>query len=144
MQPALDVVAKSGTLCLYARTRLQRQGCGGGASLRTLSHCEPPLAGEDVARGMLFLPYAAPEVVMSWRDGGDSFVADPATDVWSLGVIFYELLTQQRYFLDATDERHVAAMLLGEQPLPHEQPAAVARNSSLGVLRRHVPAALLR
>lgn len=91
---------------------------------------------------MLFLPYAAPEVVLSWRDGQEAFVADPATDVWSLGVIFYELLTQQRYFLDATDEKHVAAMLLGEQPLPHEQRAAAGRNSSLGVLRKCVSSCL--
>jgi hypothetical protein len=51
-------------------------------------------------------------------------------------VIFYELLTQQRYFHDAKDEKHVAAMLLGEQPLPHEEESAQTRNCTLGVLSK--------
>jgi serine/threonine protein kinase len=96
--------------------------------------------GEQALRGAMFLAYAAPDVALSWQGGGEHFEADPATDVWSLGVIFYELLTQQRYFADAKDEKEVAAMLLGEAALPHERPAADACNGTLGVLK---PCALL-
>jgi hypothetical protein len=34
----------------------------------------------------MFLPYAAPEMVLSWKEGRDTFTADPAVDVWALGV----------------------------------------------------------
>lgn len=51
-------------------------------------------------------------------------------------VIFYELLTKQRYFAAAANEEAVTAMLLGIERLPHETDAARARNAGLGVLRR--------
>ena len=58
-------------------------------------------------------------------------------------MIFYELLTKQRYFAMASDERHVAAMLLGDESLPHLRPDAHMRNASLGVLRECVPASIV-
>ena len=51
-------------------------------------------------------------------------------------VVFYELLTQQRYFAAARDETHIEAMLLGAELLPHETDAARSRNSGLGALRQ--------
>ena len=42
--------------------------------------------GEEAERGAMFLAYAAPEVATSWKEGGTTFAADPAIDVWSLGV----------------------------------------------------------
>lgn len=37
--------------------------------------------------------YAAPEVIRAYRRGEKSMVADPSIDVWSLGVLAFELLT---------------------------------------------------
>lgn len=42
--------------------------------------------------------YAAPEVVRSFknRDDGVTATVHPAADVWSFGIICYELLTNKR------------------------------------------------
>ena len=58
----------------------------------------------------------------------------------ALQVIFYELITQQRYFANAQDEVEVAAMLLGESALPHSTETARNRNLGLGPLQQCAPA----
>jgi hypothetical protein len=59
--------------------------------------CTPKIghAGEQV--GLTYsLLYAAPEVIAAVEAGRAHFVGSPAADVWALGVIAYELLTQSR------------------------------------------------
>jgi serine/threonine protein kinase len=66
--------------------------------------------------------YAAPEVIRAAADGWETMVASGALDMWSLGVIAVELLTCSRIFPPPMTEDDVRAQLLGEKPLPWEDP----------------------
>ena len=61
--------------------------------------------------------YSAPELVQARLRGETQGVVDPATDVWALGIICYELLTQTRAFprapphLDPTQVRFTPAFV---------------------------------
>jgi len=78
---------------------------------------EPIEAGESLARP----DFMAPEQILGEPCG-------PASDVWSLGVIFHELLTGARPFA-ADDPREIAQRVRTRPPapLPASVPAALAR-----------------
>lgn len=38
-------------------------------------------------------PYAAPEVLRKWQEDGELPIAQPSLDVWSFGILAYEVLT---------------------------------------------------
>ena len=42
-------------------------------------------------------PYAAPEVLRGWQEG-ELPVAQPSSDIWSCGIVAYEVLTGERRF----------------------------------------------
>jgi serine/threonine protein kinase len=66
------------------------------------------------------VPYAAPELAAAREAGARSVRADPAADVWALGVIGYELLSGTRAFPPAVADAEVLASLAGRAPLPWE------------------------
>lgn len=72
--------------------------------------------------------YAAPEVVFAYAAGLRSMRVSTAADMWSVGVIAYELLTAAPAFPRTMAKEDVVAALLGKQPLPWEvAPAATLR-----------------
>jgi membrane-associated phospholipid phosphatase/predicted Ser/Thr protein kinase len=88
---------------------------------------EPTQEGETLTRqGVLLgtVPYMSPEQL----DGGD---ADHRSDLFSLGIMLYELLTGERPFNGDTSARLVTAILRDEPPSLHDArpdvPPALAR-----------------
>jgi serine/threonine protein kinase len=71
---------------------------------------------------MVSLPYAPPEAILAMEAGHKSLIASPAVDVWALGVIAFELLTQSRIFPVATPGEDIVDRLAGRLPLPWESP----------------------
>jgi serine/threonine protein kinase len=79
-------------------------------------------------------------VVTAYRAGHRTIVADPAADMWALGVIAYEMLTKQRAFGPQASAEEMIARTAGEAPLPWEDPspAAQAKLRDLRGLKRAV------
>jgi serine/threonine protein kinase len=74
----------------------------------------------DCGSGSGTVPYMAPELLRGGR-------ADARSDVWALGVVFFELLAGGRPFRGATVYELAAAILSdAPQELPHRVPAALA------------------
>jgi serine/threonine protein kinase len=86
------------------------------------------------------LAYAAPEVIAAFRNGERTLVADPAADMWALGIIAYEILTKERVFLPANGSEDIIQRLLGEKPLLWEgdSPALQEQLRQLRGLRRPI------
>jgi serine/threonine protein kinase len=76
------------------------------------------IAIEPLASGTV--PYAAPEQLEN-----DQALVGPASDIFSLGVVLYEMLTGQRLF--ASDDLSVTQMLIldGTVPLPSSRNAGI-------------------
>ena len=93
------------------------------------------------------LAYMPPEVAVAVELGDRNIVAEAAADVWALGVMAYELLTQTTLFPPlAGDGDEAWNKLLGKAPLPWEKdaPGAAERQAQLRALKRGVLACLHR
>jgi serine/threonine protein kinase len=65
------------------------------------------------------LRYAAPEVIKTAAAGATTTVRRCASDMWSLGVMAYELYTGERLFGDMSNAQVAATLAMaGEVPLP--------------------------
>jgi serine/threonine protein kinase len=65
------------------------------------------------------LAYAAPEVLAAYA-AKQKIPADPAHDIWSLGVMAYECLTSSRVFPVYIDPRVVFVTASGKEKYPWE------------------------
>ncbi|KAK9817191.1 hypothetical protein WJX72_010853 [[Myrmecia] bisecta] len=101
----------------------------------TLRTAAPEVVAAD-AMGMLawtrMVPHRAADTL-----GPTYFVVDPASDVWAIGVVAWELFTGRQLFADNFSDEDVMAMLLGLKALPFEA------DPSLWVLFRDSQAANL-
>jgi serine/threonine protein kinase len=65
------------------------------------------------------LRYAAPEVIKAAAAGAETTARRCSSDMWSLGVMAYELYTGERLFGDMSNEQVAATLAMaGEVPLP--------------------------
>ena len=76
-------------------------------------------AGDDAPLA-LSVGYAPPEVIFAYSVGLESMRVNTAADMWSVGVIAYELMTARPAFPAHMAKDDVIAALLGKQPLPWE------------------------
>ena len=87
----------------------------------------------------------APEDVQTDAQGLRHAKAATTADMWGVGVLAWELLTQQRLFSNETEQRDIVATPLGSAPLPWEQKEQAALLlPRLHALRRSVLRCLSR
>jgi serine/threonine protein kinase len=91
------------------------------------------------------LHYAAPEVIWASKMSQEVILACAALDIWSLGVVAFELLTGQRIFAPSESEQSIRDRLMGRAPLPWEDDLkSAALLSKLKALKRSVLKCLSR
>eukprot|EP00892_Ulva_mutabilis_P007647 jgi/Ulvmu1/5254/UM022_0047.1 len=91
------------------------------------------------------LKYAAPEIVAAYESKQRTIVASPAMDMWALGLMAYELLTDTSAFPAGTAAKTVCDQISGREPLPWEDPVeGDARLAKLRMLRRTLTSCLSR
>lgn len=78
------------------------------------------------------------QVVAAYEAGKETLVADPAADIWALGIIAFELLTEQRVFAPGLPNAEIFARLGGRVPLPWEAPDAAPLVTRLRTFKRIV------
>jgi serine/threonine protein kinase len=89
--------------------------------------------------------YAAPEVAAAFERGENTIVADPAADMWALGVIAYELITNSPVFGVSENRESALHKIIGRGSLPWEHPdPEVNKLSKLRRLRGTILACLSR
>eukprot|EP00892_Ulva_mutabilis_P012634 jgi/Ulvmu1/9743/UM055_0083.1 len=91
------------------------------------------------------LLYAPPEVIHAVERQERQVNADPAIDMWAIGVIAYELLTRARVFPPKLSRSDVRNQIAGRAPLPWEDPEQRTEGlKHLRILKRTVLACLSR
>ena len=91
------------------------------------------------------ISWAAPELAAAFFRGEDTIVADPAADMWALGVIAYELITNSRVFGVSENRKSALHKIIGRDSLPWEHPdPEVNKLSKLRGLRGMILACLSR
>jgi serine/threonine protein kinase len=68
------------------------------------------------------IAYAAPEVIEAYEQNDRLIVADPAIDIWALGVIAFELLTNVPSFAPGTNKQTALDIIAGRGQFPWEKP----------------------
>jgi serine/threonine protein kinase len=68
----------------------------------------------------------------------------PASDIWSLGIIAFEMLTGEPVFPALTPPEHVKACIAGRKPMPWEGPRRGELLSKLKAFKNNVLECLQR
>ncbi|GMH38877.1 hypothetical protein BSKO_06775 [Bryopsis sp. KO-2023] len=84
------------------------------------------------------LRYAPPEVLMEHASDATEIIAKPSLDIWSLGLIFWEVLTGDPLFGPEYSEEEVMAMLMGVEQMPYEKDPQIWNHIQLPSARRLV------
>ena len=121
-QATTGIFKPAASLSCHAHCRLLRGGLTGTAR-RAGKRC----------RLMFSIGYAAPETIAQLESGTSSIIADPAVDMWALGVIAFELLTGAALFPHGESRTAAMGKLAGRGALPWE---AADRAPKLAMLKR--------
>jgi serine/threonine protein kinase len=84
------------------------------------------------------LAYAAPEVVTAHEAGQRTYVAHTAADVWSLGVIAFELLAGESAFGPFMAASDIADCVVGRKPMLWEGRRRDELLCKLGIFKGNV------
>jgi serine/threonine protein kinase len=88
--------------------------------------------------------YAAPEVLRAFENKEVTVLVDTSMDMWSLGVMAFELLTDAPAFPRDIKQEDIIDQLVGRKPLPWEQIGAKGKLDKLRMLRRSLVKCLSR
>jgi serine/threonine protein kinase len=84
-------------------------------------------------------------VLHAFENGEKTILASPALDIWAIGVIAYELLTDRPVFDRYTSREEVISQLVGRKPLPWEDHATKEESlRKLRMLKRSITKCLSR
>lgn len=91
------------------------------------------------------LKYAPPEVVKAYEAHESVIMVDPSMDMWSFGLMAFELLTEEPVFQPYTSAADVCDQVTGRKLLPWEDPElADDKLKKLRMLRRSLVKCLSR
>jgi serine/threonine protein kinase len=107
-------------------------------------HSPAPCHADSEAPLSFSLAYAAPEVIAAYEAGATTMRASEACDVWSVGIVAFELLTGERVLGTAMTKAETLDALSGRTALPWEGAHAEAALKKLLRLRSAVLQCLSR
>ena len=98
----------------------------------------------DVAKPAFTLNFAPPEAILAMSSNGSSTPCPQhfSADVWSLGVLAFEMITGEFVFPYGSNTDDKKAILRGDVPFPHEANPAVWKK--VGRVRKMVQLMLSR
>jgi serine/threonine protein kinase len=140
-------------MCVLNSERRLRVYCSTGAPVLCVGQNVDPLAvmptpgnrcAGQPAPVSLSLKYAAPEVVRAYEASEQTIVVDASMDMWSLGIMAFELLTEEPVFPPYTSAADVCDQVAGRKPLPWESPDGDEKLNKLRMLRRSLVKCLSR
>lgn len=107
-------------------------------SASLLQHARARLRAGSETSPMSIMQAAAPEVLLAAESECPVVEANPATDVWALGVVAYELLTSSNIFPPGTDQEDIRGAIFGAKPMPWEE----AQDGELTAVQVRAPVSL--
>lgn len=100
----------------------------------------------DQTAGLSFSPrYAAPETLRAYEEREGEVLVDSAVDMWALGVMAYELLTDAPAFDASCGQQDIIDRVVGRKALPWEEDGGGGGNlRKLRMLQRSLTKCLAR
>jgi serine/threonine protein kinase len=102
-----------------------------GFAHMAIAHWASARAGQMQGLPGFSWQYVAPEVLTAFKSEAAEYTVTGAEDMWALGIIAFELLTDQSAFLGMTSEE-IEAQILGHEVAPWEAPSRTTRERMRG------------
>jgi serine/threonine protein kinase len=92
-----------------------------------IAHLAYAHAGQMQGRPGYSPQYVAPEVLAAYHSNAADYAVTGAEDIWALGIIAFELLTDQTAFPLGMATEEIEAQILGYEEAPWEAPSRKSR-----------------